>query len=254
MSIPERCWGLAFFPSPRWNHVPASESQSCLRDWFSLWGRPERLRVDNGSPWGSLGDLPTELALWLRGLGVAVIYNPPRQPQKNGVVERSQGTGKKWGEPGQCRSAAELQERIDRMDDWQRRRYPFREGRSRLEWWPELTHSGRRYQTGQESEQWDAKSVKDFLSEFVVPRRVDSSGMISIYNRNHYVGKSSVGNTVHVRYDPQSEEWIIADERGHQLRTRPADELGADRIQHLQVTHHRPREKAEPDVAILGKT
>src|SRR5271157_1101411 len=30
---------------------------------------PARIRVDNGTPWGSAGDLPTDLALWLFGLG-----------------------------------------------------------------------------------------------------------------------------------------------------------------------------------------
>ena len=39
------------------------------------------------------------LALWLIGLGIEVIWNPPRCPQANGVVERSQGTGKRWAEP-----------------------------------------------------------------------------------------------------------------------------------------------------------
>jgi hypothetical protein len=43
-----------------------------LRRAFADWGRPERFRVDNGVPWGSWGDLPTDLALWLIGLGVGV--------------------------------------------------------------------------------------------------------------------------------------------------------------------------------------
>jgi hypothetical protein len=73
---------------------------------------------------GSAGDLPTELALWLFGLGVEVIWNPPRRPQDNGVVERSQGTGKRWSEPPTCDGPAELQRRIDDLDEIQRAEYP----------------------------------------------------------------------------------------------------------------------------------
>src|SRR5262249_53568051 len=93
-----RAWGPKFSPQRYWNSVPAAATQGFLRRQFAHWGRPEALRVDNGSPWGSRGDLPTDLVLWLAGLAVAVRANPPRRPQDNGVVERSQGTGKRWAE------------------------------------------------------------------------------------------------------------------------------------------------------------
>jgi hypothetical protein len=101
--------------------------------------------VDNGVPWGSAGDLPTDLALWLIGLGVGVDYNPPRTPQDNGVVERSQGTAKRWGEPHACDSPEELRRRLAVMDEIQRQEYPSVAGRSRSEAYPGLAHSGRAY-------------------------------------------------------------------------------------------------------------
>ena len=70
---------------------------------FGRWGLPGRFRVDNGWPWGALGDFPTELALWLIGLGVGMHWNNARRPQENGVVERSQGTSARWCEPWTCR-------------------------------------------------------------------------------------------------------------------------------------------------------
>jgi len=99
------------------------------------------MRVDNGMPWGSQGDLPTDLACWLAGLGVGMVINPPRRPEDNGVVERFQGVGKSWGEPERCRSAAELQRRLDELDRWQRDLYPIARGRSRREVYPGLEHS-----------------------------------------------------------------------------------------------------------------
>ncbi len=79
--------------------MPALRTQAVLREAFERWGRPARIRVDNGMPLGSKGDLPTDLGPWLAALGVEVVPNPPRRPQDNGVVERSQGTGKRWAEP-----------------------------------------------------------------------------------------------------------------------------------------------------------
>ena len=54
-------------------------------------------------PLGLGRELPTDLALWLIGSGVEIIWNPPRRPQDNGVVEHSQGTGKRWAEPATCK-------------------------------------------------------------------------------------------------------------------------------------------------------
>src|SRR5262249_10523303 len=105
-----------FSPRAFWNTVPVDEVQAVLRQTFRRWGRPWCFRVDNGTPWGSSGDLPTDLALWLLGLAIATTANPPRRPQDNGVVERSQGTGKRWAEPGTCADATELQQRLQEMD------------------------------------------------------------------------------------------------------------------------------------------
>jgi transposase InsO family protein len=112
--------------------------QQALRLIFSRWGLPRSFRVDNGPPWGSSSDWPTELALWLIGLGVAMRWNPPRRPQDNGVIERSQGTGKRWAEPGSCHDVQELQERIDEMDRIQREVYPSIQGQSRRQAFPKL--------------------------------------------------------------------------------------------------------------------
>ena len=101
-----------------------------MRQAFARWGLPSRLRVDNGAPWGSWGDFPTALALWVIGLGVDVHWNNPRSPQENGVVERSQGTSNRWGEPWTCHTTAELQRRLDRMDRLHRESYPYRTVRS----------------------------------------------------------------------------------------------------------------------------
>lgn len=213
--------------------------QAELRRAFARWGRPSRLRVDNGVPWGSVGDLPTDLALWLLGLEVETVCNPPRRPQDNGVVERSQGTGKRWAEPKSCADAGELQERLRDMDQIQRAEYPSVAGRSRMEAFPELAHSGRVYSAAWEKAHWSLDLVLAHLAGYAVPRKVDRSGTVSLYNANHYVGKLHHKKVIYVYLDPQRREWVFADEDGRQLRTQPAEQLSRRRIQTLTVTVRR---------------
>ena len=241
MSVAAGCCGPLFSPRGRWSEVLPREVQAQLRQAFTRWGRPERLRVDNGAPWGSTGDLPTDLALWLIGLGVAVDWNPPRRPQDNGVVERSQGTAKRWAEPSACASAAELQRRLEEMDDVQRREYPSVRGRSRLEAFPKLAHSGRAYSRAWERKDWSLAAVTAHLAGYVVRRRVDRCGLVSLYNRNHYIGVIHSGKDVFIMFDPGCLEWIIADAEGRHLRRQPADEICPERIIGLTVTNRRRR-------------
>lgn len=235
-------WGPGFFPPGQWNLVPTPEVRKSLRQAFQRWGLPDRLRVDNGHPWGSAGDLPTELALWLLGLGIELIWNPPARPQDNGVVERSQGTGKNWAEPHTCRTSRELQQRVNKFDAIQRENYPTIGKLSRLEAFPELRTPCRRYRSAQERKVWNWNLVTEHLSHYTVIRKVDKKGAVSIYNRQKYVGIAYAGQPVSVRYDAVEHEWEFYDAEGHILRRQPAPELSAERIYALDVlNHHKAR-------------
>jgi hypothetical protein len=201
-----------------------------LRHAFGCWGLPGGLRVDNGTPWGSWSDLPPALALWLIGLGIEVVWNPPRQPQHNGVVERSQGTAKRWAEPQTCAQVAELQQRLDADDRLQREQYPLVKGRSRWELFPGLAHSGRGCRVDDEENIWDLERVRKHLAGYAVARKVDCTGQVSLYNRNYYVGVVHGGQTVYVMFDPQGSEWLFTDAAGQQLRSQRAVEISGERI------------------------
>jgi hypothetical protein len=207
-----------------------------LRLAFARWGLPVRCRVDNGAPWGSTGEFPTALALWLIGLAVGVHWNHPRRPQENGVVERSQGTSDRWCEPWTCATPAELQARLDAMDRLHREVYPYRERLSRMAYYPGLSHSGRPYDPAGEPAAWAWSRVAAHLATYVAARRVDRSGLVSLYNKGHYVGKIHQGKEVYVMYDPSRNEWVIADRDGRQLYRRPADQLSRERVMNLDVT------------------
>jgi hypothetical protein len=210
-----------------------------LRRAFAAWGLPGRIRVDNGMPWGATGGLPTALALWLIGLGVGLIWNPPRTPRRNGVVERSQDVGQDWAEPTACATAPQLQDRLDEFDRIQREEYPAIGGRSRRAAYPRLSHSGRGYHRPREAEQWDLARVLNWLSESAVARRVDVNGKVSVYDRCHWVGRAHVGRSVWVTLDPETTEWVIRSEAGGVLKSAATTELTAERICRLSVSRER---------------
>ena len=216
--------------------------QETLRLIFSRWGRPQSFRVDNGCPWGSKGDWPTDLALWLIGLGVDMIWNPARRPQDNGVVERSQGTGKRWGEPETCQDADELQRRLENMDRIQREVYPSIKGQSRWLAFPGLQQNERPYSKAWEKRSWNLQPVLDHMANEHALRRVDRKGQVSIYGRSHYVGKPHQGQDVYVFLDPVDREWVFATPDGVQLRRKVAEEITQERILKLQVTNRRAAE------------
>jgi hypothetical protein len=194
--------------------------------------------VDNGSPWGSWSDWPPPLALWLIGLGMRVEWIPPRCPQANGVAERSHGVTQRWAEAGRCRSAAELQRRVDREDAVQREKYPHRGGLPRQQVYPQLSHSGRLYQEGRESTLWDWRRVCAHLGEYAVDRKVDKSGKIGLYHDKVYVGLALRGQAVIVQFDPGPAEWVVADGRGAELCRRPLRQLDSDSLRALPGTFH----------------
>lgn len=207
--------------------MPAGAVQEELRSSFRRWGRPRSVRVDNGYPWGSWGDLPTPLALWLVGLGVGVTRNPPRRPQDNGVVERSQGLAWDWAEPDRCSDPDELQRWLDEADRVQRESYPYGSLGSRLEAYPGLRHSGRPYTPRWECEGWSWGAVLSELGAAPVPRRVDRCGKIGLYHDKLYVGWVNRGKEVVVQFDAGTAEWVVSDPGGAELCRRPLTQFDA---------------------------
>ena len=232
--------------------MPASFTQAELRAAFARWGLPRAVRVDNGAPWGSAADLPTELALWLIGLGVAVLRNPPRCPQDNGVVERSQGTGKRWAEPHTCRDADELRRRLEEQGAIQREQYPSIKGRSRIEAFPGLKHSGREYRPESEAAAWDLSLVLRHLAGYVLARRADGGGIVSLLNRHRYVSRARAGREVFVTLDPLTAEWVFSGADGVEYRRQKAEELTSERIAALDVSHHRDRRGPPRQKGVAG--
>ena len=74
------------------------------------------------------------------------------------------------------------------------------------------------------------------LAGYAVPRRADATGTISIYNRRHYIGTINKRKMVYVMFDPETYDWLIADEEGRQLSRPPATYINRVDIRNLMVS------------------
>jgi hypothetical protein len=210
-----------------------------FRQVFVRWGLPDRTRVDNGYPWGTPRDLPSELALWLIGLAVEPIWIPPGQPTCNSKVERSNGLTQQWGELHACNDCEEAARTLAWVAQVQREQYPSIQGRTRIEVFPQLRMPRRVYRRRQEKAFWDLGRVDAFLAQGCWRRHADGNGVISIYGHGRAVGRAWARRELAVRYDASSRCWSVSNQEGELIKQFPANELTEERIRNLDVSRRR---------------
>ncbi len=153
-----------------------------LTSIFRLYGIPDRMLMDNGSPWGSDGNNPyTRLTVWLIRLGINISHGRPYHPQTQGKDERLHRTlnaelisRRRFHDLGHCQPA---------FDDW-RDTYNHVRPHQALD----MSVPGERYQPS-------SRSFPETLTPILydtgdVVRKVDVCGRISFRNRKFRVGKA----------------------------------------------------------------
>jgi len=143
------CWlGSLAFAYARICQVPLAEVRQRLIESFHRWGKAGAFRVDNGEPLGTPTlTMTSALSLWLIAMDVDVIFNKPRCPQQNAVVEKMQCTSSRWAEVHRATDLDDLQKRLDRESVLQRQGFSVKrlQGRTRLDAFPEIETSRRVY-------------------------------------------------------------------------------------------------------------
>ena len=92
-------------------------TQAAMIKVFRLYGLPEWITCDNGSPWGSGGQsYYTALGVWLLRLGVGMSHSRPHHPQTQGKDERFHRTLK--AEVLQYRHGTTLADWQFHFDEW----------------------------------------------------------------------------------------------------------------------------------------
>lgn len=164
-----------------------------LSNIFRRYGLPDRMTMDNGSPWGSHSEDPTALTVWLIRLGVRVSHSRPYHPQTQGKDERFHRT---------------LQREV-------LSRYPFRDldhAQRRFDAWRNIYNLERpheslgmqvpasRYRPSMRSFPESLPSIEYDSKDLI--RKVQTGGEIWLRGHPYKVGGAFVGHPVALRPTP----------------------------------------------------
>ena len=156
--------------------------QNHLTAIFEQFGLPERILMDNGSPWGNDQNHPyTSLTTWLLRLGVAISHGRPYHPQTQGKDERFNRT--LLQEVISRYAMSTLEDSQMRFDEWQ---YVYNYIRP---------HDSLQMDTPSTRYQPSPRPFPDILPPVTyavgdILRKVDEAGKIYFRNRSFRVGKA----------------------------------------------------------------
>jgi hypothetical protein len=154
---------------------------------FREYGLPQRLRTDNGAPFGSNGESGlTGLTVWWIKLGIVPEHITPGKPQQNGRHERMHKTLKQETASPPAANRRRQQERFDRF---------------RQEYNQERPHEALQQKTPASCYQPSGREYSSRLPEVEYPadwqvRRVREGGQIRWYADPVFVSHALVGEPV----------------------------------------------------------
>ena len=175
--------------------------QEALQDTFRHYGLPERMLMDNGSPWGDDAEHPyTRLTVWLLRMGVGICHIRPYHPQTQGKEERFHRTLK--SEVLQGRSYWDHTQAQTSFNQW-REIYNFERPHQALD----MAVPARRYQVS-------AKPFPEVLPAIEYGpqdqvRKVQDQGWISFRGRQFRLSKAFRGYPVALRPTLTDGRWEV---------------------------------------------
>lgn len=202
-----------------WRKLTLSEVRSVLRQSFVEWQTlPQVVQTDNET--GLAGSpqvvFPSLLTLWLAGLGIKHQLIRPACPTDQAEVERTHRTVNGFAVHKLSQANHEsLQASLDKEKRIHNERFPSRasdcQGRPPLIAHPQLLLQPRPYQDNCEFDLFDLQYVADHLATYMLERKVNASGQVSLGGTAYYVGSNCSGLTVRVQFDAGTREWVFAD-------------------------------------------
>lgn len=180
--------------------------KNALITTFRYYGLPDRMTMDNGSPWG--GDGPqdlTALTVWLIQLGVRVSHSRPYHPQTQGKDERFHRTLNEDAIRGFV--FRDLQHCQSRFDDF-RQTYNFERPHESLQ----MIAPGYRYQPSQRRYPEILPPIEYGDGDIV--RKVQDKGRFSFKGREFRVSAALKGYPIALR--PTSNDGVFSVRFCHQ--------------------------------------
>ena len=174
--------------------------QERLTETFERYGLPERMTMDNGSPWGDGPGSPyTPLTVWLMRLGVRCGHSRPYHPQTQGKDERMHRSLK----------AEAMQEVREDLDSWQAAFDAWRVVYNTQRPHQALDYAvpAQRYQPSPRP--WTGRLAEPEYGPDDLVRRVQHNGWLSFKGYDLKVPKAFAGERVALRPTADDGVWDI---------------------------------------------
>lgn len=165
--------------------------KNALIEAFERYGLPDKMTMDNGSPWGNkVRSRYTKLTVWLMDLGIKVSHSRPYNPQTQGKDERFHRTLK--AEVLSRRHFINLIDCQKAFDEW-REIYNYVRPHDALK----LEVPASRYKvSSRKYENWIAEY--EYTDE-VIMRKVNPAGSISYKSQKCFLGEAFSGRWVAIK-------------------------------------------------------
>jgi transposase InsO family protein len=190
--------------------------QDRLTETFQRYGLPERMTMDNGSPWGDgpYGGGWTPLTVWLMRLGVRCGHSRPYHPQTQGKDERMH----------RSLSAEAMQEVHEDLPSWQRAFDAWRVVYNTQRPHQALDYAvpAKRYQPSPRP--WTGRLIEPEYGPDDIERRVQQNGWFSFKGRALKVSKAFAAQRIALRPTAEDGVWdvIFVAQRISQVNLRDA--------------------------------
>jgi len=215
--------------SGRYRKLTWQEVRSVIRSAATEWETlPDAIQTDNevclaGQP---TDPAPSQLTLWLAGLGVVHRFIRPGQPTDQAQIERTHRTLDNFTDiPDGLPDLASLQQRLDAEREQYNTLFPAAAsdcaGQPPLLAHPELRQPCRPYHPEWERQLFEEQRVYDYLATIPLERKVSKVGQIQLGGRSRGVGRAYVGQTLAVGCDPHTHEWVVRMADGSEVARLP---------------------------------
>lgn len=198
-----------------------------LRLAFQEWGLPKCIQVDHDSVFTdntSNSPFPSQLHLWLIGLGIRLCFIDRPPPQKQAMVERSHQTMERQVVRGQKyvnwkTFFSFCNKRRKRLNE----KLPNRllDKKAPLVIFPQAKHSGRIFEIEKEASLVDMKKVYHFLSQCVWYRKVSGSRTASLSGKIYYLKEAVPKTPIQITFCKKSKNLIFRDANELVVAKRP---------------------------------
>ncbi len=232
-----------------WRKLEWTEVRAVLRDAMTEWDTmPDNVQTDNELrlAGGPSDPFPSQLTLWLAGLGITHCFSRPHRPKDQAQIERNHRTLDNWAlAPQALTSIDHLQQALDHERALYHRAFPSDAsdcfGCPPLQSHPELLRPRRPYQPDREPFLFSIQRVYDFLATFTFRRRPNSSANVSLGRHFYCMGAKRVRElylkTVLARLDPMTQQWsfLTDDDQPTEFLRSPLKGLDAQSLTGLDA-------------------